>query len=389
MDARAGTHMAKPGIRLDGEKVSLRIDTKGVYLKNLTARTSKTMSRIKAGKPTSERTALELAESLGTTVEDLKTPISADDASDFLPNQWLYDQHPPSNRLLQNLSAMIAGQLGYEVTGVPFGPGGPVARILEFDFGEGRAISVRREASAFVLEIEYFRYSPDFEQALQYSRVIACRFFPLGRDGDKFFRVLLKPYSDAWIWSLLKETALSNAEVVSIAGEEYPTHPNRYMTVARFYQGSAASPIWAGSRLYRFLHQDFRASLIDFLGEIPGERLSCATTPYGIAITVRPVRPAVYEPFWHTKRLDIFVDQVFATASGELAIAPWRLAHRKEMCEAILSKEMGSIHSQGMPIGPVLSDEDYMAEPLPFAPDEQLESEHIAMLKKLFGRGTN
>ena len=204
---------------------------------------------------------------------------------------------------------------------------------------DGKRIVLGQENGSFHFEIQHFNYSTCREQQLNYYASTACRFFPLARNGDTFTKTKLHPKLQDYVWSVLQQQALANAEVVSIDGHDYPVDTHAYF------------PIGLSQRRYH-----------------------ARTGTYGITLTVEAVRPAVFAPDWEGEELGMQILLVWRKPDRTLALAPWRLAHRKYIAEAINAGRLNDIYSRGMPVARLRDDnEDDGWDGLPpFQPDPDL-----------------
>lgn len=375
--------MARESIRLDPDKVRLHIARSGIPIKQLLdGMTSKTVHRIKAGKNTSPGTAHKLASKLGVAVEELRSPVTNEDMEFFLPDQWLYDSAPPSNNFNDKKPVPYlgdAGVCGYQVDLSPTAVNSPIEQLLKWhEVRNSRKIVLRRENQAYILEIHYFDYSSDRE--LLYMFTTGFRFFPLARNGDTFSKAPLSDYLDRHVWGTLQQTALENAELVSIEGHDYPAHPDAYFPLVRFYQDSMCNPrVYLGARMFEQLQVDFKWSLVKYLDGVDAGRVSAKATFSGIELRVKPVKPEVWTLGWRDEVIEMRVDLVWRTATGELARAPWRRAHREKFIEAINSRKRPECYSRGMPI-PYVPKNGWDEPDKPFDPDTNLSEDTVAAI---------
>jgi hypothetical protein len=383
--------MTREAIRLNPDKVKLHIAHAGIPIKQLLDGRTKTVHRIKAGKNTTMATAHKLATDLGVTVDDLIAPVNDEDIGCFLPKQWLYDEAPPSNNFNDKKPVPYlgdAGVCGYQVDRSPTAFNGPIEQLLKWhEVRNSRKIVLRRENQAYIFEIHYFDYLSDRE--LVYMFTTGFRFFPLARNGDTFNKAPLSDYLDRHVWGTLRQTALENAELVSIEGHDYPAHPDAYFPVVRFYQDSMCNQrVYLGARMFEQLQVDFKRSLADYLNNVDAARVSAQATFSGIELRVKPVKPEVWTLGWREEVIEMRVDLVWRTATGELARAPWRRAHREKFIEAINSHEVHVGYSRGMPI-PYVPKNGWDEPDKPFEPDTTLSEGIIAAIDGIARPGSS
>jgi hypothetical protein len=377
--------MTREAIRLNADKVKLHIARSGIPIKRLLdGMNVKTVHRIKAGGNTTLATAYKLASKLGVAVEELKSPVTDEDMEFFLPDQWLYDEAQNSGGIQSHIPFWSAiGGYKYMVGRSPADMFNPIEELLKLPDHEGRKIVLRRENHSFIFEIHEFHYSSDRERKVEYYRATACRFFPLARDGDTFSKAALSDLLIQYAWKELKRKALTNAEIVSIEGDDYPAHPHAYLPLVRFYQGSILKSIPLGARIFEHFQYDFKLSLIDYLESLPAERVSAKTTTFGISITVAPVRPAAYKLGWQEETLEIQAELVWRTSAGTLALAPWRQTHREQFLKGIASRDWRELYSRGMPLRLFPADGDDDPEIPAFSADPSLSAETIAAINAI------
>jgi hypothetical protein len=380
--------MPRTSIQLNAEKVKLLIARKNLTNKAvLTGMTDKTVYRIKAGRKTSQATAEQLAMKLDTTVDDLMTPVMPKEFGAFLPDQWLDDEAQSADSIPNHLpfcSLVGNGNFKYLVGRAPVDMFSPMHDLLKWQIGFAKRVVLRQEKQAFVLEIQYFDYSPDHAQRVEYQASTACRFFPLGRNGDTFTKTALSPLLHAYLWSVLRQEALANAELVSIEGYDYPDHPEAYFPVVRFFQGSAMQRRELGARIFEHLHRDFRCSLIQYLEGLGKHRFRARTSTYGIHLTVDAVRPAIFKPGWQDEVLDMEILLAWRRPDGRLALAPWRKEFRGEFAKGMSERQWDKIYSRHTPFPRFRAEDDKDDEddqgPLPFEADPDLAPGTLAAI---------
>ena len=364
--------MAKDTIRLDPDKVCLRIAVAGGPIKaHAVGMSEKTIHRIKKGARTSLAKAHLLAANLGTTVEDLLLPPGRDEVERQLPGNWLYEGVAPSGEVRRHFPAYLAiggGHDGYIVDGPPSGWLGPLDALLKWHTQGGRKIVLRRAAHAYLVELHYFEYTPDRTQELNYHSASACRFFALARTGDDVRKAALNEFNADWIWSDLRRLAMERADIVNVEGVVAPAHPRDYVPVARFYRGMIVQRKMEGIRVFDQLHRDFRRALIEYLDGLDPRRVHVSTHGLGIQIRIAAVRPAVYDPYWQEDELCIEVDLAWWTPDGRLASAPWRLEHRERIAAALGERNWAAVYSPGLPRAYLTDSPDDEEDP-PLAPD--------------------
>lgn len=374
--------MTREAIRLDPDKVRFYIANKGIPIKQLLdGMTAKTVHRIKAGKNTSPATANKLATKLGVTVDDLSSPLKAEEMESFLPDLWLYDNVDEPSGIGDEQFVPCSGAFdGFDslMDQSPTDMLSPISKLLDW-IQRPRKIVLRRSEQAFILEIHYFCYSPDHMQTVEYNLATACRFFPLLRKGDNFKKAALNDWADRYIWNHLQETALANAEIVTIEGYDYPDNPSTYFPLVRFYHGIGINRMALGARI--FVNQiDLRASLLGYLENVPASRVSASSTASGIAMTVEPsYSSAAPDPNWWVNELKMKINLAWRMPDGKLAVAPWRQTSREKFIKGILSRDWREMHLEHMPrciFSQNNADED--AEPPLFEADPCLSAETFA-----------
>lgn len=379
--------MPKQAIRLNPEKVALKIaSARKRHKQLLNGMHTKTVQRIKAGGNTTRATAELLAKELGTTVEDLMAPATPAELSGLLPDQWLYDTAPPSDSSLSDLPFHLGvgnGLTTFLVSTSPDNFGNPLTELLKWHDINGKHILLRQENQAFVFEIQHFNYFPDREQHVRYYASTACRFFPLSRNGDAFTKTALAPLLQQYVWNHLQQQALTNADLVSIEGHDYPTDPHAYFPIVSFARGIATQRRLLGIRVFEQLHGDLRWSLIAYLRGLGERRYQARASTYGIGLTVDAVRPAVYTPDWYDAVLEMEILLAWRRPDGTLALAPWRAAHRELFAAAMNQREWQNIYSPGMPIAVPRDEDDANADqgPPPFTADPDLAPATIQAIR--------
>jgi hypothetical protein len=377
--------MTRESIQLNPEKVKFYIDRSGYSLKQLIPSMSpKTVHRIKAGKNTTSATAIKLATKLGIAVDKLSGPITIDETDAFMPEHWLYDEVAapsgiPKKKYPPCRLAIGGGQ--FLVGPSPTTFKSPIDELIEWRESTNRKIVLRREGHAFVIAIHHFDYSPDHAQTVVHQTAMACRFFPLARNGDTFKMTGLDDWQNRYVWNWLKEKALANAEIVEFEGQDgYPDHPRAYFPLVRFNRGMAIRRSALGARVFNSQY-DFRESLLAYLKAIPANRVQARTTISGIAITVKPVRPTVFNPEWWDDELEFKVNLAWRQPDGTLALAPWRQTSREQFIKGIGSRDWRDMHLRHMPLGPFLQDdEEDPGIPL-FEADPTLSAETLAFIE--------
>lgn len=375
-------NMTREAIQLNPDKVKFRIARTGIPIKQLLdGMNPKTVHRIKAGKNTTMATAHKLASKLGVTLDDLMSPVKADDMDAFLPGHWLYDGIEPPNGLQAFLPPSFAiGGYKYLVDQSPTCLNSPIDKLLEWNSQSNRKIVLRLEDQAFVVEIHYFDYSPGHAQEVVYHRAMACRFFPLARNGDVFKKTDLSEWPGRYVWNSLKEKVLASAEIVSIEGHDYPDDPRSYFPLARFSRGMASKRVALGSRIFDSQYA-FRESLLAYLKGLPPERVQSRLTQSGIAITVNPARPAVFNPNWWDDELEIKLNLAWRLPNGQLALAPWRHTSREAFITGIGARNWQDMHLHHMPLRFFSQDDaDEDAAPPLFEADPSLSAETFAAI---------
>ena len=378
--------MTREAIRLDPQKVSLHIARKGIPIKRLLdGMTAKTVHRIKAGGNTTHATAHKLATQLGVTVEDLSGPLKADEMESFLPNYWLYDDiDAPSGIGDQHFLPCSCGFDGFIslMDQSPTGTLSPLNKLLKWIPQSNRKIVLRQEDQAFVLELHYFSYSPNRIEKAVYSRAAACRFFPLSRRGDSFEKVGLSDWARQYVWHSLHDMAMANAEIISIEGHDYPDDPRAYFPLVRFSRGMAIKRVTLGARAF-VSQYDLRESLLGYLKEVPAQRVQVRLTESGVAMTVEPVRPAIFNPDWWSDELEFKVNLAWRMPDGQLGLAPWRHTSRERFIKGIAARDWKEMHLERMPLRFFSQDGvDEDAEPPLFEADPCLSSATFAALNE-------
>jgi hypothetical protein len=373
-------HMTREAIQLNPDKVKLHIAHSGLHIKALADErmTAKTIHRIKAGKNTTMTTAHKLATKLGTTVDNLIGPVKAGEMHAFLPDHWLYDEvEAPSGADDEDYlpCSMAIGGGNYLVDQSPTGMNSPLEKLLAWRKQSGRKIVLRRENQAFVIEVNCFDYSPDHPKGLVYHRAMACRFFPLTRNGDTFKKTCLSDWPDRYVWDWLKVKALASAEIVSIDGHDYPDDPRDYFPLVRFSRGMLVRRVALGARIFTSQYE-FRESLLAYLKDLPAERIQARLSDPGIVMAVNPVRPAVFNPNWSDDELEIKLNLAWRLPDGKLALAPWRDTSREQFVKGIASRNWQDMHMHHLPLR-FFSEEgtDEDAEITPFEVDPSLSAE--------------
>lgn len=374
--------MTREAIRLDPHKVRFYIAKKGIPIKQLLdGMTAKTVHRIKAGQNTSPATAHKLADKLGVSVDDLSGPLKDEEMSRFLPDHWLYDNvNTPSGIGDQHFLPCSGAFDGFVclLDQSPTGMLSPLNKLLAWITHSNRKIVLRQDDQAFILEIHYFSYSSDRTENLVYSRATACRFFPLARRGDNFEKVGLTDWARQYVWHSLHEMALANAEIVSIEGHNYPDDPRSYFPLVRFSRGMAIKRVALGARAF-VSQYDLRESLLGYLKDVPAQRVQVRLTESGIAMTVQPVRPEIFNPDWWSDELEFKVNLAWRMSDGQLAIAPWRQTSREKFIKGIAARDWRDMHLEHMPLRFFSEDDaDEDADPPLFEADPCLSADTFA-----------
>ena len=378
--------MTREAIQLDPEKVSFYIARKGIAITRLLdGMTAKTVHRIKAGKNTTRATAEKLAIKLEVKVEDMIGPLKADDMGGFLPDLWLYDEVVTPSGIKDSFFLPCCQGIGGYTSLIDQSPTfmvSPIEKILKWIPNSNRKLVLRRDDQAFVLEIHYFSYSSNLSRTEEvvYSRATACRFFPLVRNGDTFKKTALSDQARRYVWNSLHEKALANADILSIEGHDYPDDPRAYFPVVRFSRGITNRRTALGARTF-VSQYDLRESLLGYLKDVPAQRVEARLTGAGVAMTVKPLRPAIFNPDWWSDELEFKVNLAWRMFDGTLALAPWRDTSRKEFVKGIASRNWQDMHMHHMPLrffSQYDADED--AEPPPFEADPSLSVESFAAI---------
>jgi hypothetical protein len=376
--------MPKEAIQLNADKVKLHIARRGTPIKRLLdGMNEKTVHRIKAGRRTSPATAHKLAKALNTTVEDLMEPVKHADVGAFLPQNWIYDEAAPSNSMLQHLPFWCAtggGEGGYLVGPAPVDFMNPLSKMLEWHQSRGRKILLRQENQSFAFEIQYFDYSPDRKQEIRYNACTICRFFPVARSGDNFAKATLNDILHRYVWTMLREMAMENAEILAIEGHNYPAHPSAYLPLVRFDRGATLKRESLGARLFTQLHGDLRWSLINYLESVEPRKMHATTTSNGIVLIIDPPR---ITPEWEENTLRMHIELVYRTRDGRLAAAPWRRKHREEFATALQARQWNACFSNAMPLAYPPADIDDDPTPVPFTADPDLSAADIRAINKI------
>ncbi len=379
--------MPKDTIQLNPAKVCLRIAMGGGPIKaHAIGLSEKTIHRIKKGARTSLVTAHRVAANLGTTVEDLMLPPERDEVKRQLPHNWLYEGVVPSGELRRHFPAQLAigGDLdGYVVDRPPSGWQDPLDALLKWHPQGGRKIVLRRAAHAYLVELQYFEYTPDRAQELDFLGASACRFFALARTGDEFRKTALNEFNADWVWSDLRLLAMTRADIVDVEGYIAPAHPRDYVPVARFYRGMIVRRRMDGMRVFGQFHRDFRRALIEYLDGLDPRRVHVSPHGLGIQIRIDAVRPAVYAPYWQDDELCIEVDLAWWTTDGRLSPAPWRLEHRERIAAALAERNWTAVHSPGLPLAYPTDSADDDEDP-PLAPDPHVSARVAEAVKALY-----
>jgi hypothetical protein len=149
--------------------------------------------------------------------------------------------------------------------------------------------------------------------------------------------------------------------------------------LVRFNRGMVIRRSALGARVFNSQY-DFRESLLAYLNTIPANRVQVRTTMSGIAITVEPVRPTVFNPGWWDDELEFKVNLAWHQPDGTLALAPWRQTSREQFIKGVGSRDWRDMHLRHMPLGPFLQDDDEdLGIPL-FGPDPTLSAETLASI---------
>ena len=382
---KKNNYMTREAIQLNPDKVKFHIAHSGLHIKAIAdeTMTAKTIHRIKAGKNTTMATAHKLATKLGTTVDNLISPVQAGEMHAFLPDHWLYDEVEAASGTDDEdylPCSMAIGGGNYLVDQSPTGMNSPLEKLLAWRSQSGRQIVLRRQNQAFVIEVNCFDYSPEHPKGLAYHRAMACRFFPLARNGDTFKKTGLSEWPDRYVWDWLKVKALASAELVSIEGHDYPDDPRAYFPLVRFSRGMLAKRVALGARIFTSQYE-FRESLLAYLEGLPAERIQARLSDPGIVMTVNPIRPAVFKSDWLDDELEIKLNLVWRLPDGRLALAPWRDTSREQFVKGIASRNWQDMHMQHMPCGFFSEDgADEDAETPPFEADSSLPTEILAAI---------
>ncbi|WP_250491267.1 hypothetical protein [Caballeronia sp. INML2] len=375
--------MTKEAIVLNGDKVRFRIAELGIPRKQLLAGMhGKTLQRILRGEKTSLTTAHHLARDLGTTLEEIKGPVTDDDLTAWLSGHWLYEDGP-ATKLDKNTSSMSFVGAGTKVIidSPPIGFGNPFAKLLALRPEICRKLVVRRVGQTFEVEVHYFDYA-NHGREVAYQFGVLCRFFPLSREGDNFLKRAMSAPLKRYFWAWLRETAMANAELVEIEGEEFPTHPHAYRPLVIFSKGHTAENE-VRIRLFSQLQVDFRESLIEYLDSLEDRRLVFArATRLGISITILPtVKEMVADNEYAPTSIHVFL--VWSTPTGSMRLAPWRYDHRQEFAAAIAEQRWRDFYSRGMPVRQF--DDDFVDDPPapPMSADPNVPVELLTALRDI------
>jgi hypothetical protein len=364
--------MPKDTIQLNPDKVRLRIAEAGKPIKAHAGELSeKTIYRIKDGGSTTLTTAHKLAAILHTTVEDLRRPPERDEVQRQLPPNWLYEGVEPTEPLRHHFPAQLAiggNPDGYIIDRPPSGWHDPLDELLKWHTQGGRKIVLRRAEHTYLVELQYFEYTPDRAQELDYYGATACRFFALRRNGDEFGKATLNEFNADWVWRDLQRLAMNRADIIDVEGFVAPVHPREYLPVVRFFRGMVVRRKFEGMRVFGQFHRDFRRALIEYLEELDPCRVHVSTQGLGIEIRIDAVRPAVYVPNWQDDEVCIEVDLAWWTPDGKLASAPWRLEHRERIVAALAEHDWAAVYSPGLPVG-YQTESEVDDEDAPLAPD--------------------
>ncbi|WP_334068565.1 hypothetical protein [Burkholderia cepacia] len=373
--------MKRNAIVLNGDKIRFRIAELGIPRKQLLdGKCAKTLQRILRGEKTALATAQQLARELRTTLDEIRGPVTEDNLTTWLSGHWLYEDGPATNLEKHGSSMSFVGTgATMLIDSPPTGFGNPFLKLLAFHPETCRKLVVRRVGEAFEVEIHYFHYV-DRSQEIAYQFSVSCRFFPLMREGDDFRKCTMSDPLKRYFWTWLRETAMANAELLEIEGEQFPAHPHAYRPLVVFSRRHPDDNN-VGVRLFSQLQVDFRESLTEYLDSLGDRaRVFARATRLGISITVEPTSKEMitanrYSPI----EMQVFL--VWSTSTGSVRLAPWRYDHRAEFAAAIANHRSRDFYSRGMPIRRFADDfEDDPPAPAMSA-DPDVRSDLLTMLK--------
>lgn len=174
----------------------------------------------------------------------------------------------PTERLRRHFSAQLAiggNPDGYIIDRPPSGWHDPLDELPKWHTQGGRKIVLRPVAQAYLVELQYFEYTPDRAQELDYYGATACRFFALTRIGDEFRKTALNKFNADWVRRDLQRLAMTRADIIDVEDYGAPAHPREYVPVVRFFRGMVVRRKFEGIRVFGQFHGDFRRALIEYL----------------------------------------------------------------------------------------------------------------------------
>jgi hypothetical protein len=105
------------------------------------------------------------------------------------------------------------------------------------------------------------------------------------------------------------------------------------------------------------------------------------STATGVAITVKPERPAIFTPDWPSDELEFRVNLAWRRPDGTLALAPWRKTSREKFITAVGSRNWLDMQLEWMPLRFFSQDDaDEDAGPPLFEVDPSLSAESLAAI---------
>jgi hypothetical protein len=167
---------------------------------------------------------------------------------------------------------------------------------------------------------------------------------------------------------------MEQAEILTIEGHDYPTHPSAYLPLVRFDRGATRERVALGARLFSQLHGDLRWSLREYLEGVEPRRVHASVTSNGIVLMIDPHR---FSPEWEEKTLRIHIELVYRKRDGGLAPAPWRRKHRETFVAAVEARQWNALFSAAMPLAYPPEDSEDDPAPTPFMPDPDLSAADV------------
>lgn len=67
-----------------------------------------------------------------------------------------------------------------------------------------------------MVKLQYFEYTPNRDQELDYHAAIACRFVALTRNGNEFRKTALNEFNADWVWRDLQRLAMNIVDVIDV-----------------------------------------------------------------------------------------------------------------------------------------------------------------------------